>query len=167
MFYGNINNEFFDKQCNLMPKPLALCLNYLKENDMAKAEAGVYDLKLGNSDCILQVLDLQTNDRNNLRPEIHRKYIDVQFLASGGPEEAAFWSDDYSLEVDEDLLSTKRDILFYKNSDTTKEGRIYLTPGTYACYFPWDVHVPAIQVGKESKPIRKIVIKVPLEDCYK
>jgi uncharacterized protein, YhcH/YjgK/YiaL family len=167
MFYGNINNEFFDKQCSLMPKPLALCLNYLKENDMAKAEAGVYDLKLGNSDCILQVLDLQTNDRNNLRPEIHRKYIDVQFLASGGPEEAAFWSDDYSLEVDEDLLSTKRDILFYKNSDTTKEGRIYLTPGTYACYFPWDVHVPAIQVGKESKPIRKIVIKVPLEDCYK
>ena len=167
MFYGNINNEFFDKQCSLMPKPLALCLNYLKENDMAKAEAGVFDLKLGNSDCILQVLDLQTNDRNNLRPEIHRKYIDVQFLASGGPEEAAFWSDDYSLEVDEDLLSTKRDILFYKNSDTTKEGRIYLTPGTYACYFPWDVHVPAIQVGKESKPIRKIVIKVPLEDCYK
>ena len=167
MFYGNINNEFFDKQCSLMPKPLALCLNYLKENDMAKAEAGVYDLKLGNSDCILQVLDLQTNDRNNLRPEIHRKYIDVQFLASGGPEEAAFLSDDYSLEVDEDLLSTKRDILFYKNSDTTKEGRIYLTPGTYACYFPWDVHVPAIQVGKESKPIRKIVIKVPLEDCYK
>lgn len=167
MFYGNINNEFFDKQCNLLPKPLALCLKYLKENDMAKAEAGVFDLKLGNSDCILQVLDLQTTARNNLRPEIHRKYIDVQFLASGGPEEAAFWSDDYSLEVGEDLLSTKRDILFYKNSDTTKEGRIYLTPGTYACYFPWDVHVPAIQVGKESKRIRKIVIKVPLEDCYK
>lgn len=167
MFYGNINNEFFDKQCSLMPKPLALCLNYLKENDMAKAEAGVFDLKLGNSDCILQVLDLQTNARNNLRPEIHRKYIDVQFLASGGPEEAAFWSDDCSLEVDENLMSTKRDILFYKNSDTIKEGRIYLTPGTYACYFPWDVHVPAIQVGKESKRIRKIVIKVPLEDCYK
>ena len=167
MFYGNINNEFFDKQCNLLPKPLALCLKYLKENVMANAEAGVFDLKLGNSDCILQVLDLQTNARNNLRPEIHRKYIDVQFLASGGPEEAAFWSDDYSLEVDEDLLSTKRDILFYKNSDTIKEGRIYLTPGTYACYFPWDVHVPAIQVGKESKRIRKIVIKVPLEDCYK
>ena len=167
MFYGNINNEFFDKQCNLLPKPLALCLKYLKENDMAKAEAGVFDLKLGNSDCILQVLDLQTTARNNLRPEIHRKYIDVQFLASGGPEEAAFWSDDYSLEVGEDLLSTKRDILFYKNSDTIKEGRIYLTPGTYACYFPWDVHVPAIHVGKESKRIRKIVIKVPLEDCYK
>ena len=167
MFYGNINNEFFDKQCNRMPKPLALCLKYLKENDMAKAEAGVFDLKLGNSDCILQVLDLQTNERHNLRPEIHRKYIDVQFLASGGPEEAAFWSDDCSLEVDENLLSTKRDILFYKNSYTIKEGRIYLTPGTYACYFPWDVHVPAIQVGKEEKPIRKIVIKVPLEDCYR
>lgn len=167
MFYGNINNEFFNEQCSLLPKPLALCLRYLKENDMSKAEAGVFDLKLDDSDCILQILDLQTDNRSNLRPEIHRKYIDVQFLASGGPEESTFWSDDYSLEVDEDLLSTKRDILFYKNSDNIKEGRIYLTPGTYTCYFPWDVHVPAIQVGNKSKPIRKIVIKVPLEDCYR
>ena len=167
MIYGNINNEFFEKHCALLPGPLALALRYLKNNDMVKAEPGVYDLQLGKSECILQVLDLNTSDRSTLRPEIHRKYIDVQFLADGGPEEAAFWNDDYSLDVDEDLLSTKRDILFYKNSDNIKEGRIYLTPGTFACYFPWDVHVPAIQTGCESKPIRKIVIKVPLEDCYR
>ena len=63
MFYGNINNEFFNEQCNLLPKPLALCLRYLKENDMSKAEAGVFDLKLDDSDCILQILDLQTDNR--------------------------------------------------------------------------------------------------------
>lgn len=166
MIYGNVNNEFFNEQCNLLPKPLSLALKYLKENDMARAKPGVFDLKLGESECILQVLDLKTVKRDELRPEIHRKYIDVQFLASGGPEEAAFFNDDFSLTVDEDLLSTKRDILFYKNPEVLKEGRIYLTPGTYVCYFPWDVHVPAIQVGDKSMPIRKIVIKVPLKYCY-
>ena len=167
MIYGNIKNEFFERHCALLPQPLGLALKYLRDNDMANATPGVYDLTLGESKCILQVLDLQTSERSNLRPEIHRKYIDVQFLADGGPEEAAFWNDDYTLDIDEDLLDTKRDILFYKNSDTIKEGRIYLIPGTFACYFPWDVHVPAIRNGDISRPIRKIVIKVPIEDCYK
>ena len=134
MIYGNIKNEFFERHCALLPQPLGLALKYLRDNDMANATPGVYDLTLGESKCILQVLDLQTSERSNLRP---------------------------------DLLDTKRDILFYKNSDTIKEGRIYLIPGTFACYFPWDVHVPAIRTGDISRPIRKIVIKVPIEDCYK
>lgn len=34
---------------------------------------------------ILQVIDQSTGPRENLRPECHRKYIDVQFLAAGRP----------------------------------------------------------------------------------
>jgi len=40
-----------------------------------------------------------------------------------------------------------------------------MVPGSYAIYFPWDVHIPAIQVGDGPAAIRKIVIKVPLESC--
>ena len=47
MIYGNVNNEFFNEQCSLLPKPLSLALKYLKENDMANAKPGVFDLKLG------------------------------------------------------------------------------------------------------------------------
>ena len=35
-----------------------------------------------------------------------------------------------------------------------------MTPGTYAVFFPWDVHIPAIEVNGESAAIRKIVLKV-------
>ena len=62
-------------------------------------------------------------------------------------------------------METPRDILFYNNNPSAPEGRIIMTPGTYAMYFPWDVHIPAIQTSPHPVPIRKIVIKVPLEAC--
>lgn len=114
---------------------------------------------------VLQVLDLTTAPRETLRPEIHRKNIDVQFLAFGGPELAGYYSDDGSNLIDEDLLDSPRDILFYHNNPAAPEGVIYMTPGVFAVYFPWDVHIPAIQAKDAPAPIRKIVIKVPLDAC--
>ena len=166
MIYGNVNNEFFDQQAALLPAPLCAALHFLKETDLASHEPGRFDIELDGVPMILQVLDLETSPREALRPEIHRKYIDVQFLAAGGPEDAGYYNDDGSGIVDEDLLATQRDILFYKNrSASEREGRIALEVGTYAVYLPWDVHIPAVQVSETSCPIRKIVLKVPMAAC--
>ena len=167
MIYGNVNNPMFEDQAAVLPDALSAALHFLKETDLAAHEPGVFNIELGGVPVILQVLDLTTSPREALRPEIHRKNIDVQFLAAGGPELAAYYDDDGTNEVDEDLLDTPRDILFYKNNANITEGCIPMTVGTYAMYFPWDVHVPAIQAGAAPAPIRKIVIKVPLAACRK
>ena len=167
MIYGNVNNPMFEDQAAVLPDALSAALHFLKETDLAAHEPGVFNIELGGVSVILQVLDLTTSPREALRPEIHRKNIDVQFLAAGGPELAAYYDDDGTNKVDEDLLDTPRDILFYKNNAAITEGRIPMTVGTYAMYFPWDVHVPAIQAGDAPAPIRKIVIKVPLDVCRK
>lgn len=165
MIFGNIQSSMLKKQLVLMPKPLSDAICFLRDHDMVAHEPGVFQLELSGVPVTLQVLDLNTAPRESLRPEIHKKNIDVQFLASGGPEEAGFYSDDGSGIVDEDLLDTPRDILFYQNNETAPEGRIRLIPGSFAIYFPWDVHIPAIWTGGSSAPIRKIVLKVPLESC--
>lgn len=165
MIYGNINNKFFEQQTAILPKPLQSALRFLKETDLVNHEPGKFDISLDGVPAILQVLDLTTSPRETLRPEIHRKNIDVQFLAAGGPEEAGFYSDNGSYQTDEDLLDTPRDILFYHNDPDTAEGRIAMNVGTYAIYFPWDVHIPAIQSGSTAAPIRKIVVKVPMDAC--
>ncbi|MBQ3457190.1 MAG: YhcH/YjgK/YiaL family protein, partial [Synergistaceae bacterium] len=67
----------------------------------------------------------------------------------------------------ENLLNTPRDILFYENDPAIREGIIPLEVGTFAVYFPWDVHVPAIAVNDSPAKIRKIVVKVPLDSCMK
>ena len=163
MIYGNVNNPMFEDQAAVLPDALSAALHFLKETDLAAHEPGVFNIELGGVSVILQVLDLTTSPREALRP----KNIDVQFLAAGGPELAAYYDDDGTNKVDEDLLDTPRDILFYKNNAAITEGRIPMTVGTYAMYFPWDVHVPAIQAGDAPAAIRKIVIKVPLDACRK
>ena len=165
MLYGNVHNEFFETQLKLLPSPLSAALKYLRDNDMKAHEPGKFDINLDGTEMILQVLDLETKPRNELRPEIHRKYIDVQFLADGGPENAAYYNDDGTNTVSEDLLGTMRDILFYEDNPEIREGIIPLEVGTFAVYFPWDVHVPAIAVNGIPAKIRKIVIKVPLSAC--
>lgn len=167
MIYGNIHNPKLEQQIALLPPVLGECLRFLKKTDLAAHEPGKFDMEILGTPVILQVLDLNTSPRETLRPEIHRKYIDVQFLAAGGPELAGYYDDDGQNLVEEDLLNTPRDILFYHNRQDAAEGRIYMVPGTFAMYFPWDVHIPAIQTENGSAPIRKIVVKVPLDACIR
>ena len=165
MIYGNVNNEFFEQQVAILPKPLGDALRFLKTADLANHAPGRFTMDLNGVDVILQVMDLNTNPREKLSPEIHRKYIDVQFLVCGGPEKAAYYDDDGSSIVSSDELATERDILFYENHPEVLECSVYLTPGTYAIYLPWDVHVPGLSADGQARPFRKIVMKVPMEAC--
>ena len=146
---------------------MATALAFLKNHDLTAHETGKFDLTLDNIHMILQVLDLETKNRHELLPEIHRKYIDVQFLCSGGPENAAYYNDDGNNIIHQDLLNSQRDICFYENNPNVREGLIPMEIGSFAVYFPWDVHVPAIAVDDMPTKIRKIVIKVPLAECLK
>ena len=160
-----ISGTIYEKSdLRLLPEPLQRAVNYLKDHaeELATRETGRFELD--GDRMILQVLDVTTGPRAALRPEVHRRYIDVQFLAAGGPERLAWYPDLGDNEVDEDLLDTPRDIRFYKNRPGHREGIIEFAPGSYAMFFPWDVHVPAIQLDTPAK-VRKIVIKVALDSC--
>ena len=167
MIYGNVNNAFFEQQAAVLPRPLKEALHYLKGLDLASHEAGAFPTKLGGVDMILQVMDLETSPRETHDPEIHRKYVDLQLLVSGGPEVHTFFPDGGEETVKVDQLETPRDILFYENRPETAkiEGRVVLEPGAYAIYFPWDVHVPGQCDADGPKAYRKIVLKVPVAAC--
>ena len=146
MISGNIHEK---SNLAVLPEPLQRAVQFLKDNDLAAHEPGKFELD--GDKMILQVID-------------QSKYIDVQFLAAGGPERIGWYPDLGDNEADENLLDTPRDICFYKNNPNAREGVIEMQPGSYAMFFPWDVHIPAIQVGEPAK-IRKIVIKVALDTC--
>ena len=167
MIYGNVNNALFEQQAAVLPKPLKEALHFLKGADLIHHETGAFPMELGGVEMILQVMDLQTSPREAHEPEIHRKYIDLQLLVSGGPEVHTFFVDGGVERVKDDQLATPRDILFYENRPETAkiEGRVVLTPGDYAVYFPWDVHVPGQCDADGPKDYRKIVLKVPLAAC--
>lgn len=167
MIYGNVNNAFFEQQAAVLPAPLKKALHELKGMDLANHDTGAFPMTMDGVEMILQVMDLETSPRDAHEPEIHRKYVDLQLLVSGGPEVHTFFPDGGKETVKDDRLDTPKDILFYENRPETAkiEGRVVLEPGDYAIYFPWDIHVPGQCDAEGPKAYRKIVLKVPVAAC--
>jgi biofilm protein TabA len=138
--------------CTNYPAAIQTAINYLKENDFVSMETGVYEIQ--GKDIDAQVFDAQTEPAEKKRPEVHEKYVDVQFLASG-KERLGFTPDLGKYEVDERI--DDRDLIFYK--EVENEGFIEAIPGCYCIFFPNDVHRPAVMSGEEMT-VRKVVVKV-------
>lgn len=137
MIFGNIKSN---EDISSYPQAIQKAIQYLKENDLVAKAPGRYELDGDNM--ILQVLDVETTERCNLCPEVHETYIDVQFLAKG-IEKIGCYPDMGDNIVDENLLET-RDLIFYKNNENARETHLEMEEGSYAVFYPHDVHIPAI-----------------------
>jgi biofilm protein TabA len=86
--------------------------------------------------------------------EAHRKYIDIQFVASGqecfgyAPLKGLKEKTPYDDEKDVAFFDVPKDIAMTK-----------LTAGMFAVFFPQDVHMPCLQVAGQEN-VTKIVVKV-------
>ncbi|AHG19357.1 hypothetical protein Z042_06790 [Chania multitudinisentens RB-25] len=137
------------------PPAIANAVAYLQKTDFTALPAGRYeDAETGY---VVQILDLYTQAKNTLRPEVHRKNIDVQFLVSG--TELIGVAIDNGHNVIEQELLEQRDIIFYQ--DMEDESWLTMQPGNFAVFFPQDVHRPAC-INQHPCNIRKVVVKIPL-----
>ncbi len=136
------------------PKAIQTALEYLKSNDFVSMEPGVYEIQ--GKEIYAQVFDAETGTMEEKRPEVHEKFLDVQFLASG-LERLGFTPDTGNYKVAERF--DDRDLIFYESVEN--EGFIEATPGCYTVFFPEDVHRPAVAVA-EPMTVRKVVVKVSI-----
>ena len=153
MILGHISQP---NPCRL-PQAIEKALDFLRTTDFTALAPGVVNIDGRN--IFAQVLDLTTQTWDENRPEVHRRYLDIQFLA-WGEEKIGVAIDTGNNEISESLLE-QRDIIFYHGSEN--ESFIEMTPGTYAIFFPQDVHRPACIKNKASA-IRKIVVKVAISE---
>lgn len=153
MILGHISQP---NPCRL-PRAIEKALDFLRTTDFTALAPGVVDIDGRN--IFAQVLDLTTQTWDENRPEVHRRYLDIQFLA-WGEEKIGVAIDTGNNEISESLLE-QRDIIFYHGSEN--ESFIEMTPGTYTIFFPQDVHRPACIKNKASA-IRKIVVKVAISE---
>ena len=151
MIFGHIAQP---NPCRL-PATIERALDFLRSTDFSKLEPGV--VEIDGKNIFAQVIDLTTRDVAENRPEVHRRYLDIQFLASG-EEKIGIAIDTGNNEINEALLE-QRDIIFYHDSE--HESFIEMIPGSYAIFFPQDVHRPGCN-NNIATPIRKIVIKVAI-----
>lgn len=153
MFFGNIAQiEGMEKK---YPQTIVQALIYLKEkqNEFLSMSTGVYEIVGQN--IYAQVFDTETQAKAQGRPEVHRKFIDVQFSVQG-KEKIGFAVDTGNNKITEELLES-RDVIFYEQMENEME--LIMQPGSFAVFFPEDVHRPACENGGCTS-IRKVVVKV-------
>ncbi len=107
----------------------------------------------------VQVLDLQTAPAQENFPEAHRHHIDVQYLVSGA-EMIGVANQPASLAIHQPY-DANRDIIFYQHAPD--ETLIRMVPGTFAVFFPQDIHRPNC-APEQPAAIRKVVVKIPTAD---
>lgn len=151
MLFGHIAQP---NPCRL-PTAIETALDFLRTTDFRALPPGV--VEIDGKNIFAQIIDLTTRPKEEIRPEVHRQYLDIQFLAWG--EEKIGLAIDTGNNVISESLLTERDIIFYHHSEN--EFFFDMVPGSYAIFFPQDVHRPGCNKSSAT-PIRKIVVKVAL-----
>lgn len=151
MIYGQLKN--FEQEKVAFSPALQKGLLYLKNTDFSTLSVGRHDID-GDTMFAL-VSEYATEPKKDRKPEAHKRYIDIQYLASG--EEmigCSLLSSEY--EVLQDELELK-DLIFY--NEVKQEVDMLLKPGVYAVLFPSDVHRPCCMVSSAAR-VKKVVIKI-------
>ena len=129
---------------------LALALKHISETDFDSKETGRYDID--GDDMFVGLNDYNTKDAAECRLEAHRKYIDVQYMASGSeimgyaPLSDQLVTEEYNKE---------KDLEFFEGEPSF----VKLSKGMFAIFFPQDLHMPGTGDGRA---VRKIVVKVKI-----
>lgn len=151
MIFGHIAQP---NPCHL-PAAIEKALHFLRTTDFRTLEPGV--VEIDGKNIFAQIIDMTTRDAAENRPEVHRRYLDIQFLAWG--EEKIGVAIDTRQSNQRVIIRTAR---YYFYHDSEHESFIEMIPGSYALFFPQDVHRPGCNKSIAT-PIRKIVVKVAID----
>lgn len=125
---------------------------YLRDMLANPIADGRYPLE--GDDIYALVRTYHPGDPGGKRLESHRKYLDLQYMLSGG--EDIFWADRDGLRQLGEYDAGK-DLVFYE--DPSNESRLYLAQDHFAVFHPGDAHKPEC-ARRSQEEVRKIVIKV-------
>lgn len=136
-----------------LPEAFRRSLAFLKDTDMAALPTGRYDIDGDN--IYVNVMAFDTQSANEKLAEVHKEYIDIQFLIRG--EEYI----GFALANENNPIAKEYDAEsdFYLVESMMGEAGATMTPGAFAIFLPEQPHKPGCIVTT-SKQIKKAVVKV-------
>ena len=127
-------------------------LKLLAETDFSQLEDKRHEV---DGDDLFFLLQSYETKPENLTPETHQKYIDIQCVLSGVEAMGVGALEDMTETVE---ARPEGDIWFHHGP---VDSHVMLAPGKFAVLWPGDAHAPCIAVNGPT-PCRKVVVKVKL-----
>lgn len=138
------------------PTAIQKAIEYAVTTDFSKLEDGRQEID--GEKMFANLFHLTSKPVEQTHPELHKKYVDVQFWISG--EElcgvAPNTGKGNCIEAREE-----EDLYFYDYFDN--EFFIHATQGCYAIFFLNDAHRPGVCVDEKPLDYRKVVVKVSVD----
>ncbi len=155
MILGNVCN--MDTKLADCDEAVKKALLYLKEQDFTKMPDGKYEID--GDKIYAKVQRYTTKPVEKCRPEAHKKYIDVQFIAEG--QEEIGWCADSPDLVEVEDYDGRDDVVFF--AKLVPESSVVLKTGDFAVLYPSDIHRPQAAVEGEESEVIKVVVKVAVD----
>lgn len=125
--------------------------DYISRIDIHALPVGRHDI---DDSMYVLVQEYMTKPKADGKWEAHRRYIDLQYVVQGA--EGMGYANIHDLEQGEYIPEKDFLPLFGEGE------QIALRSGYFVLLFPEDAHMPSMALG-ESKPARKIVVKIAVE----
>ena len=134
---------------------ISIGLALLNEDSVCNGVPGKYEVDGENLFYIVD--EYETKPVQEGRLEIHRKYLDIQYIVSG--DECIGFAPLEGL-TEESPYDGKRDLAFYEYEPTMS--RLVLKQGMFMIFWPNEPHMPGRSIN-EMKTVKKIVVKIRME----
>lgn len=130
-------------------------MEFIQDCMQDELPSGRYELE--GEDLYALVMNYEARERENPRYESHEKYIDIQCITRGSEYQwcASRGEAEQTTEYD-----AAKDVAFHAFS--AQGHRLHLTAGTFAVYFPQDVHLPGMP-DDLSHECTRVVVKIKCE----
>ena len=108
-----------------------------------------------------RVMGYETKDETSLDAvlEVHRRYVDIQMALIGS--ERIAWYPTPSLQA-KSPYDEEKDVQFFVY-ERPADIQVSVFPGTFACLFPQDAHMPQLKTDAKGGEVKKVVVKIDLE----
>ena len=134
---------------------IAIGLALLNEDSVRNAAPGKYEV---DGDDIFYVVDeYETKPVEEGRLEIHRTYLDIQYLVSGSE---CIGTAPLAGLVEETPYDNEKDLAFYHYEPAMT--KLILKQGMFAIFWPNEAHMPG-RIAEKPETVKKIVVKIRME----
>lgn len=151
MIYDNLNNC---EQYYVLGEKFKKAFEFLKTADLKGIKDGSYEID--GKEIYANIQSLKTKPDDEKKWEVHRKYIDIQYVILGKEKMGYGLLKDYS-EI-EKSYDNKKDVEFLNGE---KFNFIDVEAGNFVIFYPNDVHAPMLASDKPMD-IKKVIVKVAI-----
>lgn len=150
MIFDRLNNS---KQYEILGEKFKLGFDFLKNNDLKTLKDGKYVI---NDEIYANVQTLTTKNKDEKKWEVHKDYIDIQYLITGKESMGYGILEDFRETVPYDKT---KDVAFLETEKPFNY--VNLEENDFVIFYPNDVHSPMLSVDKNIE-IKKVIVKIKI-----